>query len=194
MAQSALGLETRAGIAAFNWPFQRVVSGGCRRVGFPAYPFQRKSYRSMPSVDSGAPCLSVKSTDQPGEQRADECLFRIDWQPPNRQEAPAEPPRSGSFLCPTGETPWVEVAKGALLSAGICLVPVTSPQEAGPLGGLLCMWHADGDTLPGDAGGDIARAGPAPGRGPGRVQAAPGLMRSARNECPHLALRLVPRM
>jgi amino acid adenylation domain-containing protein/thioester reductase-like protein len=123
---------------------------------------------------------------------------------------------SWGLLCPAGDVAWARQVKTALARAGVQVLKVADLEDAADLDGVLCLWDADADVLTqahdlsAKALTQLQEAAAAQfqpplvwvtrhavGTGAGDVVSVPGaaplwgLMRSARNERPDLALRLI---
>ncbi|MBB5939896.1 polyketide synthase [Streptomyces zagrosensis] len=123
---------------------------------------------------------------------------------------------SWGMLCPAGDVTWAREVKTALTKAGVQVIKITDLEDAEDLDGLMCLWDSDADVRS-QAHDFTAKAltqlqeaiktefrvplvwitrqavgtsadDPVTGLGAGPLW---GLMRTARNEHPELALRLI---
>ncbi|EEQ28107.1 polyketide synthase [Microsporum canis CBS 113480] len=117
---------------------------GCQRVGLPTYAFQRESFQpaEVPNLFGN---LS-RSCDTPGAiNDVESMMFEINWRPVSTNKSQTR--GTWGLLYPSNETAWMKMAQNALSNTGVKLVPVTKPQEAKQLDGVLSLWDSNADVI-----------------------------------------------
>ncbi|KAH7130941.1 polyketide synthase [Dactylonectria macrodidyma] len=120
---------------------------GQRRVELPTYAFQREQFRPVRTMEVDC-CYNPGSdtTLASGEGlRVERLQFEVNWRQADTKDLAVG--GSWGLLCPTGDVPWVSDVKTALSQQNITLLPVTHPNDAQSLDGILCLWDSEDDVI-----------------------------------------------